>query len=135
MAEWTAEQAMGYLAVSRATLYGLVKRGLLVKHQRSVGQGVGGRRTYFDAAEVKTLRGQESVAAVGDQVSRAQIEQVLTTQLQVVRIATESGGLSAPAAYAVRQALWSVGNTLGINLVTGDEEAPATRPAKRGKAR
>jgi hypothetical protein len=52
-----------------------------------------------------------------------------------VRIAAERGGLSAPAAYAVRQALWSVGHTLGINLFTGDEESPAARPTKRGKVR
>jgi hypothetical protein len=74
MTEWTAEQAMCYLSVSRATLYSLVKRGLLVKRRHAVGQGVGGRRTYFDAAEVKALKGRESSAAAGDQVTRTRIE-------------------------------------------------------------
>src|SRR5437870_4006304 len=56
MIEWSAEQTMHYLSISRATLYSLVKRGRLVKHRQAVGQGVGGRRTYFDAAEVKALK-------------------------------------------------------------------------------
>jgi hypothetical protein len=123
MAEWTAEQAMRYLEVSRTTLYSLVKQGHLTKHRHAVGQGRGGRRTYFDSAEVKSLKGTaRNEAQHGRSVTAEQIEQVLTTQLEAVRQGEKRGLLSASTAYSLRQTLWAVGNGLGIELVTGDEQ-------------
>lgn len=59
----TMHETMAALGVTRQTVVNLVARGKLKKYVRPIGQGRGGTRVVFDAAEVKAL-GELTPAAV-----------------------------------------------------------------------
>jgi excisionase family DNA binding protein len=51
----TMRETCARLRVSRQTVYNLIRRGKLKQYKREIGQGIGGVRTLFDAAEVDAL--------------------------------------------------------------------------------
>lgn len=56
----TIDQTMEALSVkTRRTIYNLVSRGQLHAIKRPIGQGLGGRRLYFAAAEVAALKARQ----------------------------------------------------------------------------
>lgn len=59
----TMRETRARLGVSRQTVINLVKRGKLKQYKRAIGQGFGGQRVFFDAAEVDAL-GTVTPAAV-----------------------------------------------------------------------
>lgn len=55
----TVMETAQLIGVTPQTVYALVKRGKLTKHRLPVGQGMGGRFTYFLRGEIESfLRGE-----------------------------------------------------------------------------
>jgi predicted DNA-binding transcriptional regulator AlpA len=57
-------ETMAELQCSRQTVNNLVTRGALKKYMRKIGQGIGGARVRFDAAEIAALKESVTPAAV-----------------------------------------------------------------------
>ncbi len=57
--EMSVDEAAELMGVSRGTIYNLVKRGLLPKHERMVGKGRGGERIFFLRSDLERLKGAE----------------------------------------------------------------------------
>lgn len=52
----TIEQAAELLGVHQRTVYRLVQTGKLTPQRSTIGRGKGGRRVYFDRAQVEALK-------------------------------------------------------------------------------
>ena len=54
--ELNAEEAAAFLGVTVATLYNLIKRGLVKKFKRPYGVGAGARRVFFRRELLQALK-------------------------------------------------------------------------------